>query len=163
MRALYRYPHARFPYEELVAENGRRGRDAPGYELLDTGIFAGDRFCDIEVTYAQGAPDDILIRLSVTNRGHDPHALHLLPTLWFRNTWSWGGDEPRPSIRPVPPEPQAGPAPPAVRRRQRRPLRQGRHQRPGGGGRAGGGESRGHRHQGVAALRPAPGGGKPWC
>ncbi len=112
MRALYRYPHGRFPYEDLIAENGRRGRDAPEYELLDTGIFTGDRFCDIEVTYAKGAPDDILIRLCVTNRGPDPHTLHLLPTLWFRNTWSWGGEEPRPSIRPVPPEPAAEPAAP---------------------------------------------------
>lgn len=100
MKGLYRYPNGCFPYEELIAENGRRGRDAPEYELLDTGIFAGDRFCDVQVEYAKQSPDDILMRLSVTNRGPDPHTLHLLPTLWFRNTWSWGGDEPRPSIKP---------------------------------------------------------------
>ena len=104
MQGLYRYPHGRFPYEALIEENGRRGRGEPEYELLDTGIFTGDRFCDVEVDYAKQAPDDILIRLRVTNRGPDPHTLHLLPTLWFRNTWSWGGDEPRPSIRPVPPD-----------------------------------------------------------
>jgi hypothetical protein len=100
MKGLYRYPNGCFPYGELIAENGRRGRDAPEYELLDTGIFAGDRFCDVQVEYAKQSPDDILIRLSVTNCGPDPHTLHLLPTLWFRNTWSWGGDEPRPSIQP---------------------------------------------------------------
>ncbi|WP_216900641.1 glucosidase [Synechococcus sp. CCY 9618] len=107
MKALYRYPHGRFPYEDLIEENGRRGRDDPEYELLDTGIFTDDRFCDVEVEYAKQAPDDILIRLRVTNRGPDPHTLHLLPTLWFRNTWSWGGDDPRPSIRPAPPAPDA--------------------------------------------------------
>ncbi|MGN6673371.1 MAG: MGH1-like glycoside hydrolase domain-containing protein [Thermomicrobiales bacterium] len=90
MRMLYKYPQRAFPYAELAAENRRRGRQEPEYELFDTGIFAEDRYFDIVVEYAKAGPDDILIRISATNRGPDPADLHLLPTLWFRNTWSWG-------------------------------------------------------------------------
>ncbi len=99
LRAMYRYPQAAFPYGELVAENGRRSRAEPEFELADTGVFAGNRFFDVEVEYAKVDPDDILIRLSVTNQGPDPAPLHLLPQLWFRNTWSWERHHERPGIR----------------------------------------------------------------
>src|ERR671927_411596 len=84
MAALYKYPQRAYPYAELVEENRRRGRGAPEYELLDTGVFAGDRYFDVRVEYAKAAPDDLLIRLSVTNRGPDLAPLHFLPTLWCR-------------------------------------------------------------------------------
>ena len=77
----------------------------PEYELLDTGIFAEDRYFDVTVEYAKAAPDDILIRISATNRGPDPAPLHVLPTLWFRNTWAWGRDSRRPELRRVDPPP----------------------------------------------------------
>ena len=92
MRALYKYPQRAFPYAELITQN-RRDRGQPEYELLDTGVFAEDRYFDIQVDYAKVAPDDILIRIGATNRGPDPAPLHLLPTLWCRNTWSWGRDQ----------------------------------------------------------------------
>ncbi|MFW5942387.1 MAG: MGH1-like glycoside hydrolase domain-containing protein, partial [Chloroflexota bacterium] len=90
MKMLYKYPQAPFPYEDLVHENGRRGGDDFEYELWDTGVFDHDRYFDVLVEYAKAAPDDILIRISATNRGPDAAPLHLLPTLWFRNTWGWG-------------------------------------------------------------------------
>ena len=90
MKMLYKYPQAAFPYAQLAAENGRRGFHDLEYELLDTGLFADSRYFDILVEYAKAGPDDILIRLSAVNRGPDAAVLHLLPTLWFRNTWSWG-------------------------------------------------------------------------
>jgi hypothetical protein len=99
MAALYKYPQRAFPYADLVAENRRRGRDAPEYDLLDTGVFAEDRYFDVLVEYAKAAPDDILVRVSVTNRGPDAAPLHVLPTLWFRNTWAWGRDDRRPLLR----------------------------------------------------------------
>jgi hypothetical protein len=99
MKALYRYPQRAFPYADLVTENRRRGKDEPEYELLDTGIFDESRFFDIVVEYAKAAPDDLCIRISATNHGPDAAPLHLLPTLWFRNTWSWGHDDRRPSLR----------------------------------------------------------------
>ena len=89
-RALYKYPQAEFPYEMLVQANGRRGKNEPEFELSDTGIFDDNRAFDVFAEYAKNAPDDILIRLTVANRGPEPATLHLLPTLWFRNTWSWG-------------------------------------------------------------------------
>jgi hypothetical protein len=98
MKALYRYPQRAFPYADLVAENGRRDRRAPEYELEDTGILAEDRFFDVEVEYAKAGPEDIAIRITATNRGPDPAPLHILPTLWYRNTWSWGRGDERPSI-----------------------------------------------------------------
>jgi hypothetical protein len=89
LKALYKYPQAAFPYELLLAENGRRGRHEPEFELRDTGVFAGSRYFDVVAEYAKAAPEDVLIRLTAVNRGPDPARLHLLPTLWFRNTWSW--------------------------------------------------------------------------
>ena len=102
MKYLYKYPQAAFPYQHLVDENRRRGRDQPEYELLDTGVFDEDRYFDVFVEYAKADVEDILIKISATNRGPDPARLHLLPTVWFRNTWSWGGTEPRPDLRHVP-------------------------------------------------------------
>ncbi|HET9869306.1 MAG TPA: glucosidase, partial [bacterium] len=90
MKALYKYPQAAFPYAQLVEENRRRGRTQGEYELLDTGVFDGDRYFDVFVEYAKAAPEDILIRLTVVNRGPEAAPLHLLPSLWLRNTWSWG-------------------------------------------------------------------------
>src|SRR2546425_77280 len=111
LRALYKYPQVAFPYAKLVVENARRGKEDPEYELSDTGVFDDDRYFDVEVEYAKATQDDIAIRISVTNRGPDPAPIHLLPTLWFRNTWSWGTDDRRPSIKPCEDEPlhaQAG-------------------------------------------------------
>jgi hypothetical protein len=90
MKALYKYPQAAFPYERLLSENRRAGLDAPEFELADTGVFAGDRYFDVLAEYAKAGPDDILIRITAHNRGPEPATLHLLPTIWFRNTWSWG-------------------------------------------------------------------------
>ena len=98
MKALYKYPQGEFPYGRIVEENRRRSRHDPEFELLDTGIFAGDRYFDVLVEYAKASTDDILIRVSVTNRGPEPAALHLLPTLWFRNTWAWDRGVKRPNL-----------------------------------------------------------------
>src|ERR687884_371527 len=101
LKMLYKYPQAAFPYGDLVETNRRRSKDEPEYELVDTGVFAEDRYFDVVIQYAKAGPEDVLVRLSATNRGPDPAELHLLPTLWFRNTWSWGGhhaDE-RPGLR----------------------------------------------------------------
>ncbi|MGN6793811.1 MAG: MGH1-like glycoside hydrolase domain-containing protein [Streptosporangiaceae bacterium] len=94
----YHYPQARFPYAELIAENGSRNRSEPEFELLDTGAFDGDRFWIVEVDYAKAGPDDLLIRISVTNAGPEPATVHVLPTAWFRNTWAWGEDAVKPSM-----------------------------------------------------------------
>ena len=99
MQMLYKYPQAEFPYDALVAENGRRDRTKPEFELMDTGVFAGNRYFDVFVEYAKANVEDILIRLIVVNRGPETATLHLLPSLWFRNTWSWGKDDRRPIIR----------------------------------------------------------------
>ncbi|PRY65415.1 hypothetical protein B0I08_11047 [Glaciihabitans tibetensis] len=101
MRYQYKYPHMAYPYGDLVATNAQRGRADFEYELIDTGVFDDDRYFDVTVEYAKGAPDDILISIEVTNRGAEPGNLVLLPTLWFRNTWS-DGTGPRPSIERVP-------------------------------------------------------------
>lgn len=90
MRALYKYPQAEFPYQRLVEENRQRSRLEPEFELLDTGVFEQDRYFDVQVEYAKASPDDLLVRITVTNRGPEQAVLHLLPTLWFRNTWIWG-------------------------------------------------------------------------
>ena len=90
MRALYQYPQSRFPYESLVEENRRRGRHEPEFELADTGVFAGNRYFDVDVEYAKATPNDILISITAANRGPEKAVLHLLPTLWYRNTWIWG-------------------------------------------------------------------------
>jgi hypothetical protein len=99
MKMLYKYPQAAFPYEQLVEENARRGRTAPEFELLDTGVFAENRYFDIFVEYAKADVEDILIRITAVNRGPDAAALQILPSLWFRNTWSWGKDLRRPTVR----------------------------------------------------------------
>jgi hypothetical protein len=101
MKYLYKYPQAEFPYAQLVEENRRRGKDQPEFELLDTGVFQDDRYFDVIVEYAKGEVEDILINITATNRGPDSAALRLLPTIWFRNTWSWGGDEARPKMRQI--------------------------------------------------------------
>src|SRR6476646_1794591 len=99
MRMLYKYPQAEFPYARLVEENSRRDREQPEYELLDTGVFAEDRYFDVFIEYAKADVEDILIKITAANRGPEPAMLHLLPSLWFRNTWSWGNDLRRPSAR----------------------------------------------------------------
>ena len=98
MRALYKYPHATFPYQNLIDENRRRGRTQSEYELIDTGIFDDNAYFDVEIEYAKAAYDDILIRVRATNRGASAQLLHLLPTLWFRNEWSWRDGIERSSI-----------------------------------------------------------------
>lgn len=109
MQWLYRYPQAEYPYAQLRAENARRGRDEREYELADTGVLAQDRFFDVTVSYAKSAPDDLAIVIEATNHGPDPAPLHLLPQVWFRNTWAWGRDDRRPTLRRlVAPELAAG-------------------------------------------------------
>jgi hypothetical protein len=90
-KALYKYPQRAFPYGDLVAENARRGKHEAEYELTDTGAFDDNRYFDVTAEYAKAAPDDVLIRITVANRGPDAALLHVLPTLVLRNTWSWGG------------------------------------------------------------------------
>jgi hypothetical protein len=99
MKYLYRYPQAEFPYRQLVEENRRRTKHDPEYELIDTGVFDQDRYFDVFVEYAKATPEDLLIRIQAINRGADRARLTLLPTLWFRNTWSWGLDVRRPRMR----------------------------------------------------------------
>ncbi|HET6573835.1 MAG TPA: glucosidase [Fimbriiglobus sp.] len=102
-RYLYRYPQAEFPYLRLIRESRRRTLHDPEYELLDTGVFDGDRYFDVYVEYAKAGPDDLCIRVEACNRGPAPAELHLLPHLWFRNTWAWGErPKPEPVIRPGP-------------------------------------------------------------
>ena len=90
MKALYRYPQSAFPYALLVDETRRRTRSDPEYEVIDTGVFDGGRYFDVVVEYAKGGPNDVLVRITARNLGGEPAPLHVLPTLWFRNTWSWG-------------------------------------------------------------------------
>jgi hypothetical protein len=99
MKYLYRYPQNEFPYLDLINTNRIRSRNEPEYELLDTGIFNGDRYFDVFVEYAKAAPTDMLIQISICNRGPEAAMLHLLPTLWFRNTWTWWPDDPKPSLK----------------------------------------------------------------
>ena len=99
MKYLYKYPQAAFPYSELVETSKRRGRNDFEYELIDTGVFDQDRYFDVFVEYAKEVPEDILIQISVYNRGPEPAELHVLPTLWFRNQWSWGSNVERPSLQ----------------------------------------------------------------
>jgi hypothetical protein len=98
LRMLYKYPHAAYPYQDLLDENRRRGVDALEYELIDTGIFEEDRYFDVFIEYAQVEPGDILMRITAHNRAPSAAPLHLLPTLWFRNTWSWTMDAERPRL-----------------------------------------------------------------
>ena len=97
-RWRYHYPQGPFPYEDLRAENGRRGKSDPEYELLDTGAFDGDRYWIAEVRYAKADPTDVLMAVTVTNAGPETDTLHVLPTAWFRNTWSWDADAPKPVL-----------------------------------------------------------------
>jgi hypothetical protein len=104
MKYLYKYPQNAYPYNDLVETNRRRGRNDQEYELLDTGIFNEDRYFDVFVEYAKGAPTDILILISLCNRAPEAATLHVLPTLWFRNTWAWWPEQPKPSLRQGPRE-----------------------------------------------------------
>jgi len=102
MKYLYKYPQNAYPYGDLIATNRRRGRNDSEYELLDTGIFNDDRYFDMFVEYAKATPTDILIQISLHNRGPEAASLHVLPTLWFRNTWTWWPDQPKPCLRQMP-------------------------------------------------------------
>ena len=97
-RWRYHYPQGAFPYQDLIDENGRRNKFEPEYELLDTGAFDDNRYWIVETHYAKAGPDDLLMEISVTNAGPDSDTLHVLPTAWFRNTWSWERDAPRPAM-----------------------------------------------------------------
>jgi hypothetical protein len=101
MKYLYKYPQSEFPYADLVNTSRGRGRNEFEYELLDTGVFNDNRYFDVFIEFAKGSPEDILIQISVHNRGPEPAELHVLPTLWFRNTWSWAGIAERPSMQRV--------------------------------------------------------------
>ena len=103
MKYLYKYPQREYPYRDLIETNRRRSREEFEYELLDTGIFNDDRYFDVFVEYAKESPEDVLIRITVHNRGPEAARLRVLPTLWFRNTWSWGDDDRKPSLREVGP------------------------------------------------------------
>ncbi|SNC61045.1 Glycosyl hydrolase family 63 C-terminal domain-containing protein [Hymenobacter gelipurpurascens] len=103
MRMLYKYPQRAFPYRKLVRENGRRNRQEPEYELLDTGIFSKSRYFDVFIEYAKAGPDDILIKVTVHNRGPKAAPVQVLPQLWYRNTWSWGHDDTKPVLRETAP------------------------------------------------------------
>jgi hypothetical protein len=101
MKYLYKYPQAAYPYSSLIDENRRRGRHEFEYELLDTGVFDQNRYFDIFVEYAKGSPDDILVQVTMCNRGPEAASLHVLPTIWFRNKWSWGYHKSRPKLRQI--------------------------------------------------------------
>ncbi len=98
MKYLYKYPQAEYPYRDLIETNRRRSREEMEYELLDTGIFDADRYFDVFVEYAKGDPEDLLIKISVHNRGPEAAQLHVLPTLWFRNTWAWEDPNKKPEL-----------------------------------------------------------------
>lgn len=98
MRMLYKYPHAAFPYSDLVEENARRGLDDPEYEVLDTGVFNDNHYFDVSIEYAKHTPDDIFMRVTVTNRSTRSARLHVLPQVWARDTWSWGAQSERPAL-----------------------------------------------------------------
>ncbi len=99
MKYLYKYPHAEYPYVPIIEGNRRRDRQAPEFELLDTGIFDEDRYFDVFVEYAKHEPEDILVQITVCNRGPEPAEIHVLPTAWFRNTWSWAHKEEKPELK----------------------------------------------------------------
>ena len=182
LKCQYKYPQRAFPYEDLVATNARRGKQDMEYELLDTGIFDEDRYFDVIVEYAKGAHDDILMLVTAHNRGPDAATLHLLPTLWFRNTWSWGDEVSKPTLtaadggagsrRGARLPPRAGRVaaargrvgraavlrerdeqPAPVRSAQRLAVRQGRDQRLRGPRRRGRRQPGAHRHQGGGPSR----------
>ena len=99
LKTLYKYPQREFPYDWLVKENARRSKQDPEFELIDTNVFDEERYFDVFVEYAKAAPEDILIQITVCNRGPEDAAIHLLPQLWFRNTWAWGNDARKPSLQ----------------------------------------------------------------
>jgi mannosylglycerate hydrolase MGH1-like protein/glycosyl hydrolase family 63 len=99
LKMLYKYPQREFPYAWLVEENRRRGKDQPEFELIDTGVFNDDRYFDVFIEYAKAGPDDILMLVSAHNRGPEAAAIHVLPQLWFRNTWAWNGGAGKPQLR----------------------------------------------------------------
>src|SRR3974390_96510 len=101
MKYLYKYPQGEYPYRDLVETNRRRSREESEYELLDTGIFDDDRYFDVFVEYAKGSPHDLLVRITACNRGPEAAEPHLLPTLWFRNTWSWQGGGTKPILTKI--------------------------------------------------------------
>ena len=101
MKYLYKYPQREYPYRDLVETNKRRSREEMEYELLDTGIFDDDRYFDVFVEYAKADPEDMLVKISVHNRGPETGQIHVLPTLWYRNTWSWEEDQPKPLVEQV--------------------------------------------------------------
>jgi mannosylglycerate hydrolase MGH1-like protein len=101
LKYLYKYPQAAYPYGDLVATNGGRGRHEFEYELLDTGVFNEDRYFDVFVEYAKDSPEDILVEISIHNRGPEAAEIQVLPTLWFRNRWSWGEENPRPVLKAI--------------------------------------------------------------
>src|SRR5215472_10263245 len=145
MRMLYKYPQAAFPYAQLLEENRRRGTQDPEFELLDTGVFDGDRYFDVEVIYAKAAPDDILMEVVVINRASETAALHLLPQFWARNIWSWKPGVEKPVLR------QRDQQRPAVGMASAR-LLQGRHQRLCRRGQPRGRQPGRDRYQGCGAL-----------
>ena len=102
-KALYKYPQAAYPYEALRRAGRERGLNDPEFEIEDSGVFEANRYFDLQIEYAKNSPNDLLIRIRVTNRGPEAHALHLLPTVWFRNTWTWGceheGCTPKPTLQ----------------------------------------------------------------
>ncbi len=102
MKYLYKYPQAAYPYADLIESNKRRNRNDMEYELLDTGIFNEDRYFDVFVEYAKNSPEDVLIQIRVINRGPEPAKLQVLPTLWFRNSWTWWPGTPKPSLKQIP-------------------------------------------------------------
>ena len=111
MKMLYKYPQLAFPYADLVETNHERGKSQPEYELFDTGVFAENRYFDVFIEYGKASPNDILISITACNRGPEPAELHILPTLWFRNTWSWGLEHDnllRPSLKEKSPSQGAG-------------------------------------------------------
>ena len=99
LRWRYHYPQAAYPYQQLIDENARRSREEPEYELLDTGVFADDRFWAVEVTYAKVSPTEVLVSITVENRGPDEATIDVLPTLWFRNRWRWYANQPVPVLK----------------------------------------------------------------
>src|SRR5262249_14249820 len=102
MKYLYKYPQAAYPYSDLVETNRRRGREDMEYELIDTGVFDDDRYWDIFVEYAKASPEDLLIQITVHNRGPEAAEMYVLPTVWFRNTWSWHENAARPLMKRIP-------------------------------------------------------------
>src|SRR4051812_9097308 len=101
MKYLYKYPQNAFPYDDLVRSNRKRSKTELEYELLDTGIFNDDRYWDVVVEYAKDGPTDLLIQITATNRGPESASLHLLPHLWFRNTWSWEKEAAKPQLQAI--------------------------------------------------------------